>query len=283
MARTKQTARKSTGGTSGMGKLIRSDLAARARRHQPVGMIHPLTFVDGPQRGELVPEAQEKIARLRRHVRREGTNDWDSVYVIPYEYPPDTPAFFNAHTVYLMHKDVVGKLPKKHTNRQWNVKTTVRAKEIQIGKEYQGKTKNKNTHKIHYYYIYTYTQSILKYLRILLSISCKGMLMIPISTTTPRWLAVTVACIASAAYSSWMPGKEPFTDVRQIRCPTRMRRRHATTPRTPPTRPKLQRRPETRPPERPSLPPGLFLVQPSLPLCRFLVEPRRRNPSAEDK
>jgi hypothetical protein len=158
MARTKQTARKSTGGTSGMGKLIRSDLAVRARRHQPVGVIHRLTFVGGPQGGELVPEAQEKIARLRRHVRREGTNDWDSVYVIPYEYPPDTPPFLNAHSVYLMHKDAVASLPKKHTKRQWNVKTTVRAKEIQIGEEYQSKKKIKYTQHIysHNYYLYTH-------------------------------------------------------------------------------------------------------------------------------
>jgi hypothetical protein len=143
MARTKQTARKSTGGTSGMGKLIRSDLASRALRHQPVGVIEPLRFVDGPLDGERVPPAQAKMARLRRHVRREGTNDWDSIYVIPFEYPSDPPPFLNAHSVYLMLKDVVGKLPKRHTKRQWNLKTTVRAKEIQIGKEYQSKKKIK--------------------------------------------------------------------------------------------------------------------------------------------
>jgi hypothetical protein len=154
MARTKQTARKSTGGTSGMGKLIRSDLAARALRHQPVGVIQPLTFDDGT----LVPEAQKKIARLRKHVRREGTNVWDYMYVIPYEYPPDTPAFLNAHSVYSMHKDAVGSLPKYHTARAWNLKTTVRAKEIQIGKEYQSKTKRqkqKYTKYSHNYYLYT--------------------------------------------------------------------------------------------------------------------------------
>jgi hypothetical protein len=141
MARTKQTAKKSTGG-----KPVRRELAVKAKR----AVAERMRFVNG---GGDVPPEQRALAYVHgAPVPIRGSNMFKTTFVIPFQYPDDTPGYLNAHALYAWHKDIISKLKLHNTpaaktakgnftmaaKREWSKAYQARAKEIQHGDEYKG-------------------------------------------------------------------------------------------------------------------------------------------------
>jgi hypothetical protein len=154
MARTKQTAKKSTGG-----KPVRTELAVKAKR----AVAQRMRFVNG---GGDVPPEQRALSYVHGAPVPMGGNMYKTTYVIPFQFPDDTPGYLNAHAVYAWHKDTISKLklhntpaaktPKgnftKAAKKEWSDAYQARAKEIQHGDEYQGTIIIFHTQLFHYIY-----------------------------------------------------------------------------------------------------------------------------------
>jgi hypothetical protein len=99
--------------------------------------VEPLHYPDGT----LVPPEVARYAVVKDNPRRRGnTQIYEYDYDLPFQDPPDTPEFLNAHWLYRKHGTTIRGMGKNATKFDWGAHTAIRAHQIQTGDdEYQCK------------------------------------------------------------------------------------------------------------------------------------------------